>query len=52
MQLGFRIVRVGTTALGWILCAVLLGAAVVWIVYAQPWEKGAPLELSATEESE
>jgi uncharacterized membrane protein YfcA len=49
---GLKYVGVGTTALGWILCSVLLGAAVAWIVHARPWEKGAPLELSATEESE
>ena len=30
-------VTVGTTALGWILCVVLLGAATVWLVYARPW---------------
>jgi hypothetical protein len=48
---GLKYVGVGTTALGWILCAVLLGAAVAWIFYARPWEKGAPHELSPTEES-
>ena len=25
------------TALGWILCAVLLGSATVWLVFARPW---------------
>jgi hypothetical protein len=48
---GLKYVGVGTTALGWILCSVLLGAAAAWIFYARPWEKGAPLELSDTEES-
>jgi uncharacterized membrane protein YfcA len=49
---GLKYVGVGTTALGWILCAVLLGAAATWIFYARPWEKGTPLELSATEKGE
>jgi uncharacterized membrane protein YfcA len=49
---GLKYVGVGTTALGWILCTVVLGAAVAWVFYARPWEKGAPLEFSATEESE
>jgi hypothetical protein len=48
---GLKYVGVGTAALGWILCAVLLGAAVAWIVYARPWEKGAPLEFSEPGES-
>jgi uncharacterized membrane protein YfcA len=39
---GLKYVGVGTTALGWILCTVLLAAAVAWIFYARPWEKGAP----------
>jgi hypothetical protein len=29
--------RLGATALGWILCATLLGAAVAWLVTARPW---------------
>src|SRR5271169_1013246 len=47
---GLKYVGVGTTALGWILCAILLAAAVLWLAYARPWEKGAPLELSAARE--
>jgi hypothetical protein len=34
---GLKYVGVGTTALGWILCVVLLGAATTWLVYARPW---------------
>jgi uncharacterized membrane protein YfcA len=41
---GLKYVGVGTTALGWTLCAVLLGAAVIWLAYVRPWEKGAPLD--------
>jgi uncharacterized protein len=37
---GLKYVGVGTTALGWVLCAVLLAAATVWLVGAQPWRKG------------
>src|SRR5258708_6259207 len=37
---GLKYVGVGTTALGWVLCAVLLGAAAVWLARAQPWRNG------------
>ncbi len=33
---GLKYVGVGTTALGWILCAVLLVAAAVWLAYIRP----------------
>jgi uncharacterized membrane protein YfcA len=33
---GLKYVGVGTTALGWILCAVLLGGAILWLLYARP----------------
>jgi uncharacterized protein len=36
---GLKYVGVGTTALGWILCAVLLAAAVAWMASTKPWEK-------------
>jgi uncharacterized protein len=49
---GLKYVGVGTTALGWILCTILLAAAVIWLVYARPWEKGAPLALSADDEKD
>jgi len=35
---GLKYVGVGTTALGWTLCAVLLGAAIIWLVYVRPWQ--------------
>ena len=34
---GLKYVGVGTTALGWILCAILLGAAAAYITVARPW---------------
>jgi uncharacterized protein len=36
---GLKYVGVGTTALGWILCATLLGIGVIWLTYARPWQK-------------
>jgi uncharacterized membrane protein YfcA len=36
---GLKYVGVGTTALGWILCATLFGAAAVWLAYVRPWQK-------------
>ncbi len=38
---GLKYVGVGTTALGWALCAVLLAAAGVWLARAQPWRNTA-----------
>ncbi len=35
---GLKYVGVGTTTLGWILCATLLAAAVSWLAIARPWE--------------
>ena len=37
---GLKYVGLGTTALGWVLCATLLGAAVVWLAYVRPWREG------------
>ena len=34
---GLKYVGVGTTALGWILCAMLLTAASTWLAVARPW---------------
>ena len=31
---------VGATALGWILCATLLGGAALWLAAKKPWRKG------------
>jgi uncharacterized protein len=49
---GLKYVGVGTTALGWTLCTVLLGAAVVWAVSVRPWQKDAAVAISASEEDE
>jgi uncharacterized membrane protein YfcA len=38
---GLKYVGVGTTALGWILVAVLVGAAAAWLAIARPW-RGRP----------
>jgi hypothetical protein len=40
---GLKYVGLGTTALGWVLCAILLGTAVIWLTYARPWRSGASL---------
>jgi hypothetical protein len=34
---GLKYVGVATTALGWILCAVLLGAGLGWVGLTKPW---------------
>jgi uncharacterized membrane protein YfcA len=34
---GLKYVGVGTTALGWILCAVLLVGAAAWLIRSRPW---------------
>ncbi len=36
---GLKYVGLGTTALGWTLCGVLLGAFAAWLVYAKPWQR-------------
>jgi uncharacterized membrane protein YfcA len=40
---GLKYVGLGTTALGWVLCATLLGVATIWLAYVRPWQNGAPL---------
>jgi uncharacterized membrane protein YfcA len=40
---GLKYVGLDTTALGWVLCAVLLGTASLWLTYARPWRAGAEL---------
>jgi uncharacterized membrane protein YfcA len=37
---GLKYVGVGTTALGWTLCAVALAGAGYWLARAQPWRNG------------
>jgi uncharacterized protein len=41
---GLKYVGVNTTTLGWILCAVLLAATVVWLYFAKPWERDQQLQ--------
>lgn len=41
---GLKYAGLGTTALGWVLCATLLGAGVFWLAYVRPWQNGAPLD--------
>jgi uncharacterized protein len=36
---GLKYVGVGTTALGWILCSILLLGASVWLVSTRPWQR-------------
>jgi uncharacterized protein len=38
---GLKYAGVGTTALGWILCGVLLAAGSAWLAYARPWMRPA-----------
>ena len=33
---GLKYAGLGTTALGWVLCATLFGAGVIWLVYVRP----------------
>ncbi len=40
---GLKYVGVGTTALGWILCAALLVAAVSWLAVKRPWRTSSGL---------
>jgi hypothetical protein len=36
---GLKYVGLGTTALGWVLCAVLLAASSAWMLVARPWTR-------------
>jgi uncharacterized membrane protein YfcA len=40
---GLKYIGLGTTALGWILCAVLLAAASLWLTSARPWRRNEDL---------
>ena len=35
---GLKYVGLSNTALGWTLCAVLLGGGLAWLAYARPWD--------------
>jgi hypothetical protein len=41
---GLKYVGVGTTALGWVLCAMLLLAAVIWLFYIRPAQRASAAE--------
>jgi uncharacterized membrane protein YfcA len=41
---GLKYVGVGATALGWVLCGVLLLAAVIWLTYLRPRQSSRALE--------
>jgi uncharacterized membrane protein YfcA len=36
---GLKYVGVGTTALGWLLCAALLVSASIWLTFKRPWQR-------------
>jgi uncharacterized membrane protein YfcA len=40
---GLKYVGVGTTALGWSLCATLLAMAIIWAAYKRPWQSASNL---------
>jgi uncharacterized protein len=42
---GLKYVGLGTTALGWVMCAVVLAAAVWWLAYVRPRESGVDVGL-------
>src|SRR5581483_4081030 len=37
---GLKYVGLDTTVLGWVLCATLLGAGLLWVASAAPWRSG------------
>jgi len=39
---GLKYAGLGTTALGWVLCGVLLGVGLLWATYARPWNRPTP----------
>jgi uncharacterized membrane protein YfcA len=43
---GLKYVGLGTTALGWVLCATLLAAGTLWLVYARPWNAAAAADVT------
>jgi uncharacterized protein len=46
---GLKYVGVDTTTLGWILCAVLLAVASLWLATVQPWQRAAEPQLPPDE---
>jgi uncharacterized membrane protein YfcA len=39
---GLKYVGLNATTLGWVLCAVFLGAGTLWVAYARPWRRFGP----------
>ncbi len=48
---GLKYVGVGTTALGWILCAILFCAGAVWLAYIRPRQRRAEIDSSGSSPS-
>jgi uncharacterized membrane protein YfcA len=46
---GLKYIGVGTTALGWILCATLLGVAASWLLISRPWRSAAVASATSAE---
>jgi uncharacterized membrane protein YfcA len=49
---GLKYAGLGTTALGWTLCAVLLAGAAYWAIRAQPWHNGQKAEAEPVRQRE
>lgn len=49
---GLKYIGVGTTALGWVLSATVLGAALIWLAYVRPWKAGVDTLGAEPEEDE
>jgi uncharacterized membrane protein YfcA len=41
---GLKYVGLGTTALGWSLCGVLLAAGIAWLITSRPWQSSLALD--------
>ena len=37
---GLKYAGLGTTSLGWVLCATLLASGGIWLALARPWNNG------------
>jgi len=48
---GLKYVGLGTTTLGWVLCAMLLASGGIWLAYVRPWHD-APLVTSGVPDDE
>jgi hypothetical protein len=49
---GLKYVGLGSTALGWVLCATLFAVVTIWLFYLRPWQSGAPLDATAVPRDE